>query len=86
MKVLLLVPFVCLTLAGCAGMDAAQCRSAGWYDVGFRDGLFGMQTQSNVYEDQCTRHGTKIDSARYAEGWQHGYWELQTRRSASGHD
>jgi len=77
---------VCAALAGCAGMDAGECRSANWYDLGFRDGIFGLQTQSPLYESQCSRHGAPVDRARYAEGWQHGYWEFHARKGASGHD
>lgn len=83
---LLPLAFVCLTLGGCASMTAEQCRSASWYDLGFRDGLFGMQSQVDIYGSQCREQGAAADQARYGEGWQHGFWELQGRRSASGAD
>jgi hypothetical protein len=77
---------LCAATAGCAGMGAGECRSADWYDLGFRDGIFGLQTQTTLYESQCGTHGAAIDRARYAEGWQHGYWEFHARKGASGHD
>jgi hypothetical protein len=77
---------VALAAAGCAGMDAGECRSASWYDLGFRDGLFGLQQQSDIYANQCKAHGAPVDMPRYAEGWRHGYWELMARKGASGHD
>ncbi|MGQ0653245.1 MAG: DUF2799 domain-containing protein [Betaproteobacteria bacterium] len=82
----LLLPVIALTLAACASMHAGECRSASWYDLGFRDGLFGLQNQSDIYATQCNTHGATVDMPRYAEGWRHGYWELEARRSASGHD
>jgi hypothetical protein len=82
----LLIPVVALTLAACAGLSAEACRDAGWYDIGFRDGLFGMQAQTEAYEFQCKAHNASIDRARYTEGWRHGYWELEARRAHSGSD
>lgn len=81
-----LVAFACLTLAGCAGMDATECRSSNWYDVGYRDGLFGLQPQDQLYSAQCTRHGAAFDAAKYADGWWQGDYTLQGRRSHSGAD
>ena len=82
----LLTCVVALMLAGCAGMEAAECRSARWYDLGFRDGLFGIQPQGDLYAMQCKPHGGAVDMPRYAEGWRHGKWELDARRASSGHD
>jgi hypothetical protein len=80
------LPFLLfLLLAGCAGLDQEACRSADWYDVGHRDGLFGMQRQDGIYAGQCERHGVKIDVARYGEGWTEGDFQGDLRRSGS-HD
>ena len=46
--------------AGCAGTGQAECRSANWYDVGFRDAIFGMQPQAEVYVQQCETQGGSI--------------------------
>ena len=42
-----------LLLAGCAGMDEVECRRANWYDLGFRDAIFGIMAQDDVYALQC---------------------------------
>ena len=86
MRAFLLVAVSSLTLAACAPLTAEQCRASGWYDVGYRDGLFGMQAQTETYEYQCKAHNAPFDRPRYAEGWRHGYWELEARRAHSGAD
>jgi len=75
--------FVFLTLGGCAGMDAAECRGANWYDVAFRDAILGLQPQNDLYEMQCSRHAVQPDRARYREGWIHGHYEQQQRLGQS---
>jgi hypothetical protein len=86
MKTPLLLAFASLTTAGCAGMDAGECRSASWYDLGFRDGIFGIQRQDDVYAMQCGRHGAEPDRARYAQGWREGVWEFDQRKAHGGVD
>jgi len=81
-----LIAFTCLTLAGCAGMDATECRSANWHEVGFRDGLYGMQRMDFVYTEQCGKHGAQPDAAAYAKGWQEGVWEYDKRKIHGGTD
>ena len=70
-------------LGGCAALDDAGCRQADWYDLGFRDAIFGLQPQDNVYASQCEPRGVKVDMARYAQGWKEGKWEADSRRSES---
>jgi uncharacterized protein DUF2799 len=72
-----------LALAGCAGMDAGECRAANWYELGFRDAIFGLQPQDNSYGDQCSKHGVGLDSAAYIRGWREGVWEADQRRGMS---
>lgn len=75
-----LILATCLTLTGCASMDAAECRSANWFDIGFRDGLAGLQWTSDVvYENQCSKYGVTLDVAEYRNGWQDGKWEYEKR-------
>ena len=72
----------CLCLAvlcGCAGLDADACRTANWYDLGFRDALYGIQPQDLVYAEQCAA----VDAARYAQGWREGRYEFDRRASQS---
>jgi hypothetical protein len=66
---------IALALCGCAGLDAEACRRADWYDLGFRDAIFGLQPQDPIYARQC---GT-IDAARYLQGWREGKWEADAR-------
>jgi hypothetical protein len=75
---------LCLVLlCGCTGLDSLGCRHANWYDVGFRDAIFGVQHQDDVYALQCEPHGVKVDAARYAQGWREGKYEADQRRSES---
>ena len=77
---------VTLTLTGCVSMGAAECGSANWYDLGFRDGLYGLQRMDIVYDEQCGKHGSKPDAAAYAKGWQEGKWEYDSRKRMGGSD
>jgi hypothetical protein len=74
----LLLPISAL-LSGCAGMSGADCRDANWYDVGYRDARFKLQSQAVVYAQQCERHGVKVDAARYEEGLRQGRWDFPDR-------
>ena len=74
-------PVFFLVLGGCAGIDKSACSSADWYDLGFRDAIFSLQRQDEIYSSQCG----KIDVARYVQGWQEGKYEADHRRSES-HD
>jgi hypothetical protein len=67
------------TLAGCAGLGDAECRGANWYDVGYRDARFKLQSQAAVYGQQCERYGVKIDTARYEQGLREGRYEFPDR-------
>jgi Protein of unknown function (DUF2799) len=79
-----LLAFTCLTLAACAAMDAEQCRGANWYDIGFRDGVYGLQRTDFVYGSQCSAHGVTVDQAAYGKGWQEGNWEFHKRKAVGG--
>jgi hypothetical protein len=72
-----------LLLCGCAGMDAAACRQADWYDLGFRDAIFGLQRQDDVYTGQCSAQGVKVDATRYQQGWREGRYEYDDRNGGS---
>ena len=71
-------PVLLLFLAACAGPSADACRSANWYDVGFRDAMYGIQAQDLMYAEQCA-----VDGARYAQGWREGRYEFDRRASQS---
>ena len=66
-------------------MDPEGCRGANWYDLGFRDAIFGLQRQDDLYSQQCERSGAKVDVARYMQGFVEGRYEAD-RRNVSSHD
>ena len=67
------------SVAGCAGMADAECRGANWYDVGYRDARYKLQSQAELYAQQCERHGVKIDTARYEQGLREGRYDFPDR-------
>jgi hypothetical protein len=69
-------------LTGCASLDAADCRSA--YDTGFRDALYGIQRQDDLYRPICSRLNAELDVSRYAQGWQEGLYEFEQRKIHGG--
>ena len=72
-----------LLFCGCAALDPAACQQADWYTLGYRDAMYGLQHQDEVYATQCASHGIKIDLARYVQGWREGKYEFDRRTSAS---
>jgi len=66
-------------LGGCAGMSDTECRSADWYDVGYRDARYKLQSQDEVYAQQCERYGVKVERERYAQGLREGRYEFPDR-------
>lgn len=66
-------------LAGCAGMSESECRAANWYDLGWRDARFKLQSQDSLYALQCERYGIKMDSVGYEKGYREGRWEFPDR-------
>ena len=68
-----------LLLCGCAGTGEAECRSANWYDVGYRDARYKLQSQADVYRHQCERYGIKVDGERYAQGLREGRYDFPDR-------
>ena len=78
-------PRFILLLCGCAGLEAADCRRADWYALGFRDAMYGLQRQDDTYAWQCVPHEVKVDLPRYAQGWQEGKYEFD-RRTAQSQD
>ena len=69
-----------LALGGCAGeMTSVECSSANWYDVGYRDARYKMQSRADQYADQCGRHGVNVDAARYEQGLREGRYDFHDR-------
>lgn len=75
----------CVFAAGCTTVTDTDCRNANWYDVGFRDAILAMQAQDLTYSEACAKHGVKIDSARYAQGWTEGRYEADYRHPQPTH-
>jgi hypothetical protein len=71
------VPLAVVFLSACASVDASQCANA--YDLGFRDAIMGLTAQDTLYEQGCTRLGTRLDPVRYKEGWLDGHFEYEKR-------
>ncbi|HUG76213.1 MAG TPA: DUF2799 domain-containing protein [Burkholderiales bacterium] len=70
-------------LAGCAVMGETDCRGADWYQLGYRDALYGLRPQVEIYADQCSRFAVKPPEPQYMAGWQDGYTEWHKRVEGS---
>ena len=75
----------CVLAAGCTTVTDSECRSTNWYDLGFRDAILALQPQELSYAEACARHGVKIDSARYLQGWTEGRYEAEARHPGPIH-
>ncbi len=71
---------ICLLCAGCAAMDARDCRGIDWHQLGWRDGSESGISSLDRYEAQCAAQGVKPDAERYSKGWQAGRWDKDHRR------
>ena len=69
----------CVLAAGCTTVTDTDCRNADWYGLGFRDAILAMQPQDLTYAEACAKHGVKVDTARYAQGWTEGRYEADNR-------
>ena len=72
-----------LGLAGCVSMTEPECRSANWYDYGWRDALGGLRPAYEVYAYQCEALKVKANEGDYMKGWHEGKWEYDRRAHAS---
>ena len=72
-----------LLVCGCASMSESECRSADWYQLGYRDAdPYGLRPQIDLYAYQC-RAWVKASESEYLRGWVDGYREWNTRVSGS---
>jgi hypothetical protein len=68
---------------GCVSMSETECRSADWYQVGYRDGdIYGLRPQIDQYAWQC-RPWVQVAESDYLRGWTEGYRENRIRTSGS---
>lgn len=71
--------------AGCVHLSESDCRSTDWYQLGYRDGIYGIQRQDEVYAFECSKvAGPAPDRGRYVQGWQDGLWEFERRKIHGG--
>jgi len=72
-----------LALCGCASMGENECRSADWYQLGYRDAdPYGLRPQIAIYEHQC-KAWVQASEADYMRGWTDGYREFLHRMTGS---
>jgi len=70
-------------LGGCAAMTESECRSADWYQVGYRDAdPYGLRPQFDRYAYAC-KSWVAVDEKEYFRGWQEGYWEYNHKMNGS---
>ena len=74
----------CALFAGCMHMSESECRSADWYQVGYRDGdNFGLRPQVDQYAYLCQAYGVQAPEPTYMAGWVDGHREFEHRMSGS---
>lgn len=84
MKRILAALSLTTSLAGCAGMQAGECRTSDWYALGERDALiYGLRPQIDQYAHQCAAHGVQPSEKDYLAGWFDGDRERAIRVSGS---
>ncbi|HEX9397260.1 MAG TPA: DUF2799 domain-containing protein [Burkholderiales bacterium] len=64
-------------------MTEPECRSANWYDYGWRDALGGLRPMYEVYAHQCDALKVKANEGDYMKGWHEGKWEYDHRVHSS---
>jgi len=73
----------CGLLGACAPMSENECRSADWYQLGYRDAdPYGLRPQFYLYENQC-KAWVQASESDYMRGWVDGYREFNTKMSGS---
>ena len=60
-------------------MNEAECRSADWHGLGWRDGLAGLRPYIHQYEHACAASKVQVAEKEYLAGWQEGKWEYDRR-------
>lgn len=72
-----------LLLGGCAVMSENECRTADWYQVGYRDAdPYGLRPAIHVYEHQC-KAWVQASETDYLRGWVDGYREFSKKMTGS---
>src|SRR5947207_6892837 len=64
----------CALLAGCMQMSESECRTADWYQLGYRDAdSYGLRPQVDQYAHLCRVFGVQAAESPYLAGWVDGY-------------
>lgn len=72
----LLAAAAVLQLAGCTGMDQAECRFSDWRAVGYEDGAQGLSTDAFArYRRGCAEQQVMADFQAYQSGREAGLRE-----------
>ena len=74
----------CALFAGCMHMSESECRSADWYQLGYRDGdTYGLRPQVDQYAYLCQAYNTPTSEPTYMAGWVDGHREFERRMMGS---
>jgi hypothetical protein len=62
-----------LATVSCQTLNQAECQTAGWYELGQRDGVEGRAvTHVARHLEACSRYGMSVDDAAWRAGWEKG--------------
>jgi hypothetical protein len=70
-------------LGGCSAMSQGACTGANWYELGERDGLYGIPPRIDTYAYQCARQNVNVATADYMNGWWMGNATYRDRTAGS---
>lgn len=68
-------------LAGCAGMDAQECKDTDWTYLGQLDAMDGkldINTRAKRHFKTCKNNGVQMDVRAYQQGWLRGLRDFCT--------
>lgn len=62
-----------MILPSCASISESECAAGNWDDLGYRDGLNGVNRgQIAEYSTKCSEYGFDTDSRSYERGYERG--------------
>jgi hypothetical protein len=68
---------VIFAISGCAGMDAAECRTADWRAIGYEDGAQGRKPEYfGERRKACAEHGVAANFDAYLAGRTEGLMQF----------
>lgn len=64
---------ISMLLAGCTGMNQAECLNANWELIGLEDGNYGRNlSYANRHQSDCSKYDSQIDMEAYRTGHAEG--------------